>query len=180
MSFAGGINEAKARKAADAGYTVRPMKASDAGSVGQVHVQVWRETYQSLMPTAYLDALDPEEFTSRWLTRLTTPAPPEARHLVGVGPNGRIVGIGSAGPSRDQRPPTDWELWAINLLATEHGTGLADLMMAELVGGANCSLWVLPGNSRAVAFYSRYGFRADGVTKPHLPTGTTEIRMVRK
>jgi hypothetical protein len=38
---------------------------------------------------------------------------------------------------------------------------------------------VLRGNERALAFYARYGFRADGRTKIHADTGLSEIRLVR-
>jgi ribosomal protein S18 acetylase RimI-like enzyme len=65
------------------------------------------------------------------------------------------------------------------MLAAERGTGLADLMMAELVGARACSLWVLAGNARALAFYRRHGFVADGHSKTHSPTGTIERRLIR-
>lgn len=67
----------------------------------------------------------------------------------------------------------------LNVLAAHHGTGLADLLLAELVGERAAYLWVLDGNARAQAFYRRHGFAVDGATKPHPPTGTTELRMVR-
>jgi len=155
------------------------MRTEDADRIGEIHVQVWREAYRFLIPAEYLAGLDVSEFTSRWRDRIANPASAEDKKLVGVDPNGHLVGIGSAGPSRDQNPPTRWELWAINLLATEYGTGLADLMMTELVGDRACSLWVLRGNQRALAFYTRYGFVPDCHTKPHAPTGTIETRLVR-
>ena len=171
-----GANAARAERA---GYRVRPMRVEDAERIAEVHVQVWREAYRYLMPPDDLASLDVQEFTSRWSTRLANPASSEAKHMVGVHPDGRIVAIGSAGPSRDLPPRTGWELWAINLLAAEHGTGLADLMMTELIGDRACSLWMLQGNERALAFYARYGFETDGHTKPHPPTGKVETRLVR-
>ncbi len=171
------VTAARARRAVEAGYAVRRMHLSDADGVASVHVRVWREAYRSLLPAEHLAALDVEELTDRWRERLLRPA--AVRHLVGLHPDGHVVGLGTAGRSRDPEPTTAEELWALNVLSDAHGTGLADLMMAELIGGRDCTLWVLRGNDRAVAFYTRHGFTADGVTKVHEPTGRTEDRMVR-
>jgi GNAT superfamily N-acetyltransferase len=171
---------ARTRMAVEAGYVVRPMQASDASRVAQVHVRVWHEAYTSLMPADHLAGLHVAEFSERWRARLAHPTADGPRHLVGLSPAGVVVGLGTAGPSRDPEPAaTRWELWALNVLASEHGTGLADLMMSELVGTRACHLWVLRGNARAVAFYTRHRFVADGGTKVHAPTGMTEDRMVR-
>jgi GNAT superfamily N-acetyltransferase len=169
----------RARLAVEAGYVVRPMQASDASRVAQVHVRVWHEAYASLMPAEHLAGLDVAEFSERWRARLAHPTADGPRHLVGLSPDGAVVGLGTAGPSRDPEPATTWELWALNVLASEHGTGLADLMMSELIGTRACHLWVLRGNARAVSFYTRHRFVADGRTKLHVPTGITEDHMVR-
>ena len=64
--------------------------------------------------------------------------------------------------------------------ADHHGTGWADMLMAELVGDRPTYLWVLESNQRASAFYGRYGFVTDGATKLHEPTGRVEVRMLRR
>lgn len=178
-SAAHATHSVRAATAAAAGYVVRPVERADVGSVARVHVQVWREAYGSLLPAEHIAALDDGEFERRWGERLERPASVGLLHLVGLHPERGIVAVGTAGPSRDPDPPTAWELWAVNVLATEHGSGLADLMMAGLAGRRACSLWVLRGNVRATAFYIRHGFVADGCTKQHTATGATEERMVR-
>src|SRR3954451_6214739 len=172
-------NSDRSAAAITAGYSVRRMRPEDAQRVADVHVRVWREAYESLMPSEYLAALDQEQFTQQWRDRVTDATTPRGMHLVGMNPSGDLVAMGSAGPTRDPDAPTIWELWAINVLAIAHGSGLADLMMNVLVDDDSCCLWVLRGNSRASAFYVRHGFVADGHTKSHAPTGTTELRMVR-
>ena len=72
------------------------------------------------------------------------------------------------------------ELWGLNVLPSAHGTGLADLLLSELLGTDDCYLWVLRGNVRAAAFYTRHGFLPDGSTKPYPATGSIEERMVRR
>ena len=169
---------ARVREAVEAGYTVRPMHVSDAARVAQVHVQVWREAYTAMLPAEHLADLDAEDLAERWRERIVRPAA-GVRHVAGLDPGRRIVALGTAGPARDADPVTAWELWALNVLAEAHGTGLADLLMAELTGNGPCYLWVLRGNARAAAFYARHGFVLDGGTKVHAPTGKAEDRMLR-
>jgi ribosomal protein S18 acetylase RimI-like enzyme len=168
----------RSAKALAAGFAVRPMWPADAARVAEVHVGVWREAYAALLPADYLAGLSVAVFSERWAARLASPAPGVV-HLVGLDPAGDVVGIATAGPSRDRPAPTLGELWAINVLAGAHGTGLADLMMDTLVSDDPVSLWVLQGNDRAIAFYRRHGFVADGAAKPFSPTGALEHRMVR-
>ena len=160
------------------GYSVRPMKSADASSVAEVHVRVWRDTYPGMMPAAYLDALDVAEFERSWHEWLSDP-PADASLLVGTAPDGEIVGFGAAGPSRDDDPPVPRELWAINVLATAQGTGLADQLMLDLLADGPASLWVAEANARARAFYARHGFVPDGTRKVREETATAEVRLVR-
>jgi GNAT superfamily N-acetyltransferase len=174
-SKAGGGRDRRARAA---GYVVRDMRLSDAAEVGRVHVEVWRQAYSLLMPADVLAALDPQAAVDRWRQTLAQP-PDEIRRLVGVAPSGDVVAVATSGPSRDEDAPTPWELWAVNVLDAHHGSGLADLLMEQLVGDEPATLWVVRGNHRAGAFYQRHGFQADGTAKWDERTGTTEDRMVR-
>ena len=168
-----------ADRARSAGYVVRDARPPDADEIGRVHIQVWREAYAGLMPAEYLAALDPQASAARWAQVLSQPAE-GVRRLVGVSPAGEVMAIAAAGPSRDDDAPTPWELWAINVLAAHHGTGIADLLMGHLVGTGPASLWVLRGNERAMRFYARHGFHPDGAVKSHEATATTEDRWVRR
>jgi GNAT superfamily N-acetyltransferase len=170
---------ARAERARAAGYVVRDARLADAAEIGPVHIQVWREAYAGLMPAEYLAALDPQASAGRWAEMLSQPAD-GVRRLVGVAPTGEVVAIAAAGPSRDDDPPTAWELWVINVLAAHHGSGIADLLMGQLVGVRPASLWVLRGNERAMRFYGRHGFQPDGAVKFHEATATAEDRWVRR
>ena len=160
-------------------YTVRPMTLADAESVTDVHLAVWRQVYASAMPADYLAELSRADWLRFWQAALSTDAPRDITHLVGLDETGAIVGFGSAGPSRDVPAVTAWELFAINVLEVAHGTGLADRLLDGLIRNRPCSLWVLSGNDRAAAFYRRHGFVADGAIKPHEPSGASEQRLVR-
>jgi ribosomal protein S18 acetylase RimI-like enzyme len=165
-------------RARRSGYLVREMRSQDADDIARVHVQVWRQTYVGLVPEEFLAAMDSEASADRWRALLAQD-PGDIRRLVGLSPVREIVAIATSGPSRDDDPPTELELRAINVLAAHHGTGLADLLMDSLIGMQAASLWVLHDNAPARTFYSRYGFRPDGATKVHEPTSTVEVRLVR-
>jgi len=105
---------------------------------------------------------------------------PDGVVVVSTGPDGEIVGFASAGPTRDEDAPTEWELYAINVLAAQQGTGVADQLIDAVVGHRPTTLWVVGNNARAHAFYRRHGFSVEGGTKVHESTGAPEIRMISR
>jgi ribosomal protein S18 acetylase RimI-like enzyme len=158
-------------------WTIAPIGLDDADEVARVHVRVWQEAYAGLMPADYLDSLDPSAFGDGWRERLLHPR-------VGVGQwlardEQGIVGITTSGPARDEDAPVAFELYAINVLARGHGTGLATALLARAIGDRAAYLWVLADNQRARAFYRRHGFDVDGGRKPEPDTGAVEVRMAR-
>lgn len=163
----------------DGRYAVRPARSGDAEEVGRVHVAVWREAYAGHLPADYLGGLDPVRSAERWRLRLEMDEP-DGVVVVATGPDGEIAGIASAGPTRDQDAPTEWELYAINVLAAHHGTGVADQLIDAVIAQRLATLWVLRENARAQGFYRRHGFDVEGATKTHDATGAPEIRMVRR
>jgi len=100
--------------------------------------------------------------------------------VVSTGLDGEIVGLASAGPTRDEDAPTEWELYAINVLAAHQGTGVSDRLIDAAIGERPTTLWVAKGNARARAFYRRHGFGIEGATKVHESTGAPEIRMISR
>ena len=165
-------------RARHSGYVVREMRPEDVEDIARVHAQVWRETYGDLVPEELLAAMESAASTDRWRA-LIAQDPGSIRRLVGLSPRREIVAVATSGPSRDEDPPTELELRAINVLAEHHGTGVGDLLMESLIGRQAASLWVLKDNARARAFYWRYGFRPDGASKVHAPTSSVEVRLTR-
>ena len=117
------------------------------------------------------------ETGERWRLRFEMDEP-DGVVVVSTGLEDEILGIASAGPTCDQEAPTKWELYAINVLATHHGTGLADQLISAVLGQRPTTLWVLQDNERAHAFYTRHGFSPEGGTRFHESTGAPEIRMI--
>jgi len=110
---------------------------------------------------------------------------PESRVAAAIDETGSIIGLATAGATRDPDAPTAWELYSINVLAEEQGSGVADDLMRATVGDSDTTVWVLAENARAQAFYGRHGFRIEGATRTHEGavhegTGASELRMVRR
>jgi ribosomal protein S18 acetylase RimI-like enzyme len=162
----------------DKPYAVRSPQVEDVDELGRVHVQVWREAYAEHMPADYLEDLDPVRAAERWKLRFEMDEP-DGIVVVATGPDGEIVGFASAGPTRDEDAPTEWELYAINVLAAHHGSGVADQLFTAAVAQRPATLWVIRDNARAGAFYRAHGFRVEGAVKTHEGTGASEIRMIR-
>lgn len=163
----------------DGAWRISPLGVDDdADELGRVHTEVWREAYADIMPADYLAGLRPERSAAYWRARAADPAHAH-RTLVARDADGLVVGFISTGPSRDDDAPTAWELYAINLLARVHGTGLADELLARGLGDRPATLWVVEANARALAFYRRHGFEPEGARTRHA-AGAPEIRMIRR
>ena len=159
------------------GWAIEEPTVDDAEELGRVHVEIWRQAYAGLMPEEYLDGLDAAAFAEKWRSRMADPLPGLVR-LVARDADG-IAGFTTAGPPRIDDAPADLELYAINVLARAHGTGLAGKLLDATIGERAAYLWVIEGNERAIAFYRRRGFADDGGRDIDKESGATEIRMVR-
>jgi ribosomal protein S18 acetylase RimI-like enzyme len=157
-------------------WTISRPTLDDLDEMGRVHVQVWQEAYEGLMPADYLSGLDPTRAPVSWRARMCDDS--EVTWWIARDEEG-IVGMTTSGPPRDDDAPTPLELYAINVLSRAHGSGLADALLARAIGDEPAYLWVLDGNERAIAYYRKRGFVDEGGRKPEPDTGVTEIRMAR-
>jgi GNAT superfamily N-acetyltransferase len=103
---------------------------------------------------------------------------PDGIVVVSTELDGEITGLASAGPTRDIDSPTPWELYSINVLAAHQGTGVADQLIAAVIGQRPTTVWVVEENARAHAFYGRHGFSVEGGARFQESTGAPEIRMI--
>ena len=114
----------------------------------------------------------------RWRIRLEVDEP-GARVAAAIDERGTILGLATAGVSRDDHAVTAWELYSINVTAEQQGSGLADALIGITSGSLDTTVWVLAGNGRAQSFYARHGFRAEGAATVDEVTGERQVRMVR-
>lgn len=150
--------------------TVRAATIEDALAVETVRVETWRVAYRGLLPDVFLDDLVVD--ADRRAAALADGTVGTWLALLDEQP----VGMGAAGPSRDGLPGR--ELYALYVLPAHWGTGAGAALLAAC--GDVTSLWVLEGNERARAFYTRQGFVPDGTAQQlDLGEAVTEVRLVR-
>ena len=131
-------------------------------------------------PAAESSTETPAETPSRhWRIRLEVDEA-ESTVAAAVDEHGAIIGLATAGATRDADLATAWELYSIHVTAAQQGSGLADDLIGITVGSRETSVWLLPENARGRAFYRRHGFRADGAEAVDDSTGARQIRMVRR
>ena len=154
---------------------VRRATVDDAEGIARVHIQVWRDTYSSMVEPGELDELSVERRAERWRTHLAG----DAEAWVAV-VNAAIVGFARA-TTHDAQAVRPRELEAIYVLPEHHGTGIAQALLDAAIGDVPAFLFVARGNPRATRFYERNGFAFDGASEqyPLVRTPITSLRMVR-
>jgi GNAT superfamily N-acetyltransferase len=147
--------------------SIRPATSADATAIATVHVAAWQAAYDGLLPADFLAAQSVERRAALWTQLLDIDGGVIVAEI-----DNEIVGFANVGRCRDEDAlDSDGELYAIYLSPTRWSTGVGHAlhegaigMLAE-AGYSRASLWVLDNNARAIQFYERHGWRADGLTK---------------
>ncbi|HTN56363.1 MAG TPA: GNAT family N-acetyltransferase [Microbacterium sp.] len=148
---------------------IRSATVADAHGLAVVHVRSWQEAYRGLMPQRVLDGLSIAEREANW-ARIMAETRRGSQTLV-VEHEGAIVGWAGFGDARDADAVGTAELWGIYAHPDAWSTGVGHLLIESVEqalradGHELAYLWVLEGNERAVAFYERHGWSADGGVK---------------
>lgn len=152
---------------------IRAATLDDAGDIERIRVAGWRAAYPGLMPQSYLDAmrLDDEAIAAR--RRRMDQNPPDVRSLVSEDDAG-VTGFVVYGPDRDGHQAsgrTAGEVFALYVAPRAWSRGHGRALLARAVralstaGYPEAGLWVLEGNTRARAFYERFGLTPTGQTQ---------------
>ena len=175
--------------------TIRPATPNDAQSIARIRVQGWRFAYQGLISQDYLDSLSVAEDTERmrgYLSQLPQNSPPsrsasvqgssdgEKRSFMLAARDDAVLGFCcfSAAPDKTDRAERATPGGAMNgrlhslyidpdILGESIGHTLMNHALSTFAawGCERATLWVLEGNSRAISFYERQGWRRTGTTK---------------
>jgi GNAT superfamily N-acetyltransferase len=148
--------------------TIRRAAPEDARKIAEVHVASWRAGYEGLVADEHLARQSVDARQAMWEQIL---AGGESTVLVA----GEIDGFVAFEPGTR-------EIRALYVAPTRfrQGIGTELLQAAHEALDGDTALWVFDGNERARHFYARHGYRADGATHLHEPTGLTEVRLTRQ
>lgn len=157
-------------------HVIFPPGPDDAEDLARLHITCWRETYQGLLPDAFLDRMSIPVHTRRFRMGLLTPRPLEAT-LAAADPRG-IVGYAQGGPSRAGKSG-EAEVMTLYVLRAVQGRGIGRELMAGMArvmaanGATSLMLSVLRDNIPARGFYERLGGRAEAPRREPGPGGVT-------
>lgn len=159
--------------------SIRNATSEDAAAIASIHVKSWQSAYVDIFPAEYLAGLSIEARTKAWQQLLE-----DNQNVTLVAEeNGVVIAWASGGLSRDEDGNGSSELHAIYVLPTYWGKQIGAALMrgieAVLHFAPKTTLWVLRENHRAIRFYEKFGYVADG-TQNELERGGVkrwEIRL---
>ncbi len=123
--------------------------------------------YQGIVADAFLEELDIESKTERWIAILSESG--SATYLFEL--EGKVTAWISYGPCRDHDREGFGEIWGLYVSPSEwrQGQGRELILFAEEIARksrtTDMALWVLRENLRGRAFYETIGFTPDGSAK---------------
>ncbi|MEQ1619695.1 MAG: GNAT family N-acetyltransferase, partial [Terricaulis sp.] len=152
------------------GICYRPAVSSDAAALARFAAMTFCQTFAHLYPPEDLEAYLAKSYGEA-IQRAETEDPEVATWLALQGAD--LIGYAQAGPVdiKVEHAPRDRELYRLYVAAQAKGAGVAQTLMQLMLDwargdGAN-ALWlsVWENNTRAQAFYRRYGFEQIGEHK---------------
>ena len=158
-----------------ADVTIRRASPADAESLSELHLDCWDDAYAELVPQEILAErrMRVPERIDHWRGAL------ERGDVVWVAErDGTLIGFSEARPADDPELAGLLELRVLYVRAPWWGTTVGHHLFRRAVGDEPSYLYVLEGNARAIRFYERQGYRADGFTED-VPEGR-HVRMLRR
>ena len=140
-----------------------------------VHWKSWQDAYKGIVNQGYLDDLTLEKCEAiafKW---------PD--NLIVAKDGDRVIGFVGYGKYHNDELENTGEIFAIYLLEEYCGQGIGYKLMqeglAQVKEYSKIAVWVLKDNKRAIRFYEKCGFKADGREEEiTLGTAVVEIRMI--
>jgi GNAT superfamily N-acetyltransferase len=160
--------------------TLRHASSADAGLLAAIHATSWQAAYRGILPEAFLNGQVVNERAAFWHARMN--APDDGRRLVLIA---ELAGD-AAGFVCVERPiGSPWGALLDNLhtLPQRQGIGVGKLLIgaaqdwARACGETQIHLYVLEGNTAAIAFYERQGWRPAGSEPDHM--GGVDVTALR-
>ena len=163
---------------------IRDAQPGDAHAIAVVNVESWQAVYRGLLSESFLANLSVPDWERTW-SKILVDSPPRTAVLLATC-EAVVVGFAAVGPGRGSAVAAQTgELYAIYLRPDQWGCGIgAQLHSAAIhrlstLGFMQATLWVLEGNQRAISFYRRNGWAADGARQVDQGPGGVEHSELR-
>jgi GNAT superfamily N-acetyltransferase len=149
---------------------IRNARRGDAQAIAAVHVGSWQVAYQGLLPGGVLASLSVPDRERTW-SKIFIDPPLRSAVLLATS-NAIVLGFAAVGADQDCAAVSEvGQLYAIYLRPDQWGRGIGTQLhhaaMGRLsgLGFTRARVWVLEGNERAIRFYLRHGWVADGARR---------------
>ncbi len=149
--------------------TIRKATIEDAAEIANVHVNSWREAYQGLLPSSFLDER-PLLFKNKYEIWKKVTVNTKQVTLVAVSENHGVVGFVNGAGGRDDDYKDYAEIWCFYLLEKYHGQKIGFNLLRTFfneqasLGYRKGYLWVLADNP-TINFYEKSGGKFFGLVK---------------
>ncbi|GAA4914278.1 hypothetical protein GCM10025777_49490 [Membranihabitans marinus] len=140
-------------------WTIRTPTVEDAAALGRMQNQGWKQAYQHFLPAWYYGPEREAQRIQKWTELLSQGLAAGEKLRIAEDPAGAVVGFSHYGPAHSEEDPCPMELHSIYVLASHHGTGLADQLLEQTLGSGPAFLEMFKDNTRAQRYYLRHGFR---------------------
>ena len=154
---------------------IRTATQSDCSAIAELHASSWRLAYRGALSDEYLAGDVVSERRQLWESRLAEPA--EHQHVFVAEHDNHLIGFACVYGNENGQ----WGSFLNNIHVAQavQGRGVgasllhatAELCM-RLYGEAGLYLWVVQSNTKAQAFYTRYGAKNSETDVWHAPGGT--------
>lgn len=130
---------------------IRVANPNDAVSIGRIHVDTWRGTYEGIIPSDFLESLSYEQRADFWRDLLSDPDATGFIYVADHAEDG-VVGFASGGPMRDDNPDYEGELFAIYVIEDYQHEGIGNQLFVKAIKWMrDCDfdsmiVWVLEDN----------------------------------
>jgi GNAT superfamily N-acetyltransferase len=141
-------------------FNLRRATPADASAIANVYVSSWRSTYEGLIPSQILTALNELKQTGYWWSALCNYTW-GCDAVVAEGAS-RVVGFSAFGPAREDGFSGRGEIYTLYLIDAYQSCGLGRRLLAvsandmAATGFSSMCVWVLVGNP-ARNFFERLG-----------------------
>ncbi len=172
----------------NADVSCRVAWADDASVIAAVQVRAWRTSYDQVLPSELLAALDPDEIAASWSQSLGSP--PDARNRVLVALERNLVtGFAVTGPAADPDcdPVVDGEVTDLTVDPHKRHAGHGSRLMQASVDTLKADrftravTWLGAQDDETRAFLTAAGWAPDGAhrTLDLTGDGAVQVKQVR-